>query len=456
MKKTLLLVGTIENQKSLIEQTDLTIKGYGDFVQTLPFNISNEDLFSEIDLYPDSPVMLFSASCSKTKDIVNHFLSISRSLNLLFIVEPYTCDNQPAGPLVKDIIEDSIEMGLPTQNIFNGGTECTGSNLSSSKKIDRPNHFDALTVVGEIINETLNPEAEEPDLITQEPVKINKPQTPTKGLSCVFRPIKRTNSGNPIIIDETFTPFIPEDTERRGIKDEISDADFWTLLTIVIRENNNTELQGFADVAQVIYNRFGISTSGLGFYSGYSPGAPNNKTNPTPNLKALILSPGQFEPAFTAPGNGQPSEPWKNIRDFDTAVQAVMFNKNDPSKPRYTIEKAKEILLTAYNVLSDPNYQESAKQVIGGRTDFKAPNMYEIIDSPIYNCGSQIKCGIPSKSLSEQKRKEIENNERGFFIERKGVRPNNAFGWAWDYKGTEVYELNINWGKYKNSFNSIT
>jgi hypothetical protein len=454
-EQLLIFVGAVENQKTLQEQNDLLIKGYGNLTIELPFNITNDELFNNINFYdPKTPILLFSASCSKTKDVTEHLKSIGRSLNLLYVVEPYTCNQQPAGPIVKNIIEESIQLGLPVQNIYNGGEECTGSNIIGSTKINRLNHFDSLTIIGEIIKDNVNPLEVTNDLqpVEQEIIKINKPTTPPNGVTCSRKPKKRTRPGSGIVVDETSRPFIPEDFERRTINDEISDADFWTLLSIVIRENYNTELQGFADVAQVIYNRFGVSSSGLGFYSGYSPGSPDNKITPTPNLKALILSPGQFEPAFTAPGNTEPSEPWINIKDFNTAVEAVRFNKNDPSKPRYTPEKAGELLLTAYNTLSSPIYQENAKQVIGGRTDFKAPSKYDIVDDNRYNCGSDIKCGIPSKGLSENRKEEIRNGERGHFVERKGTNVNNAFGWGFNYKGTEVYELNINWDKYKNNF----
>lgn len=272
-------------------------------------------------------------------------------------------------------------------------------------------------------------------------------------MGCEKRVIKRTRPGNPTIIDETFVPFIPGDFETRTINDTISEPDFWTLLAIVVRENYNSEEQGFADVAQAIYNRFGVSTQEGQFFSGYSPGSTDNKTRPAPNLKALILSPRQFEPAFTSQEDRNPSPSWVAIQDYESAVTAVTFDKNKGDFSRYTRSDAGELLLRAFNVLSDPNKQDVARKLIQGRTDFKSPNSYKITNDPNYGCGSVAKCGIPTEGFSEDKKKEIRDGVRGHFVERQGNLPNNAFGWAWDYIKNVVYDPPIiPWDLYKKGF----
>lgn len=272
-------------------------------------------------------------------------------------------------------------------------------------------------------------------------------------MGCEKRVIRRTRPGNPTIIDETFVPFIPGDFETRTINGTVSEADFWTLLAIVVRENYNSEEQGFADVAQAIYNRLGVSTQEGQFFSGYSPGSTDNKTRPAPNLKALILSPRQFEPAFTSREDRNPSPSWVAIQDYESAVKAVTFDKNEGTFTRYSEEEAGELLLKAFNVLSNPIKQGKAKNLIQGRTDFKSPDSYKITNDKKYGCGSVAKCGIPTKGFSEGRRKEIREGVRGHFVERQGNLPNNAFGWAWDYIENVVYDPpTIPWNDYKNGF----
>ncbi len=191
------------------------------------------------------------------------------------------------------------------------------------------------------------------------------------------------------------------------------DADFWSLLTICIFEDGDT--QSRADVAQSIYNR-----AGSGAYSK--------------SIAAVVKADGQYEPAF-APGTQVTSTTWKNIKDKATAIAAVRATKPGT----YTSdEKALAELKKVYETLKNPTYQEASKTFVQGRTDFLS-----ISQGTVAQRNSSKKAGPYDPT-----------GKRGTFVMRNNSTPNNVFGWAFNYIKNSIAQPPGQdwWDKYKDQF----
>lgn len=117
-------------------------------------------------------------------------------------------------------------------------------------------------------------------------------------------------------------------------------ADFWTLVAIVSREDGDP--QGQADVAQSIYNRVA---------AGVFPGGKD--------IKKVILARTQYQPTREYPkrnpsGNTNPE--WYQITDAESAAKATGYDVN-------TIKSV------AKNI-TNPTLQKKAAEYIENRTDF--------------------------------------------------------------------------------------
>lgn len=122
-------------------------------------------------------------------------------------------------------------------------------------------------------------------------------------------------------------------------------ADFWALVAIASLESGNP--QGRADVAQSIYNRLAS-----GIYSGRS-------------IKELIVSGNgrQYQPV------GRAVREFRSISDKESAINAVMVaNKLSRSQ-------AEKFINDTASAIQNKDLQESAKQFVGGRTDFWAQGL---------------------------------------------------------------------------------
>lgn len=125
--------------------------------------------------------------------------------------------------------------------------------------------------------------------------------------------------------------------------------EIWTLLAICFAESG-ASVQGMADVAQSIYNRYSLSVSFARlFTNGY-----------TPSLTSVIVARGQYEPTFKAP------EKWAAITDLETAIEALQAWRG----PTYDRRNAERGLKKAFDSLKNPNNQASARNFVGLRTDF--------------------------------------------------------------------------------------
>ena len=116
--------------------------------------------------------------------------------------------------------------------------------------------------------------------------------------------------------------------------------DFWTLVAVAAREDSDP--QGWADVAQSVYNRAASGAYG------------------STKVRDLILGRMQYEPTWKFPydgARGTPNVEWQSIKDAQTAAAAAGL----------AIDEINRVA----NALLDPSLQQKARTFIGGRTDFK-------------------------------------------------------------------------------------
>ena len=143
---------------NLEQQTDLISKGYGSGANIASFrhNAATGLITQSITDNPGAVVILFSAGCSKSKAIADHLKSINQPLNLLHINEPYTC--APGGTSTANQINAAIALGVPKTNVYSGGYDCAGNNISGHTKLvgrtpggSAAAHFNSLTPLGKLI-----------------------------------------------------------------------------------------------------------------------------------------------------------------------------------------------------------------------------------------------------------------------------------------------------------------
>ena len=116
--------------------------------------------------------------------------------------------------------------------------------------------------------------------------------------------------------------------------------DFWTLVAVASREDSDP--QGWADVAQSVYNRAASGAYG------------------STKVRNLILGRMQYEFTWKFPYDGTrgtPNAEWQSIKDAQTAAAAA----------GKSIAEINDVA----NALLNPTYQQKARDFIGGRTDFK-------------------------------------------------------------------------------------
>ena len=145
--------------------------------------------------------------------------------------------------------------------------------------------------------------------------------------------------------------------------------DFWTLAAVAGTEDNDA--QGWADVAQSVYNR---KKSGVNF----------NQINGS--ISGYLLGRMQYEPTWKYPRagvTGKPNAEWHAIKDADSAARAM-------GKPVSYVKRVAK-------ALQNKALQKKAAAFVGGRTDFMGGN-----EIPNFNKGD---------------------------VRRKGNMPNNFFGW---------------------------
>ena len=152
--------------------------------------------------------------------------------------------------------------------------------------------------------------------------------------------------------------------ERQGTRG----SPFWTLAAVAGTEDGDP--QGWADVAQSVYNR-----AKSGVYAGGEK-----------DIRKLLLAKGQYEPTWKFPRPGRknyPNKEWHNITDAQSAAHA------SGTSVAYMERVAK--------ALENKTLQKNAANFVGGRTDFMGGN-----ERPRFDKGD---------------------------VRRKKNMPNNFFGW---------------------------
>jgi len=193
------------------------------------------------------------------------------------------------------------------------------------------------------------------------------------------------NSKPKFNLDESISKALSESQVKISIEPDVTPSsnttveDLWTLVAISAAENFYDNLQGMADVAQSIYNRFNAG--------GYG------KT-----IKQIILAPNQYEPVFKNKAD------WNAINSKQTAIVALQNSKNISS------DVASKWIDNAYNAIKDANLRRNAALFVGSRTEFLASS--------------------PNSLKAEG------------MVEREPKNNNNSFYWRYNGK-TVFYDKNI-------------
>ena len=153
----------------------------------------------------------------------------------------------------------------------------------------------------------------------------------------------------PDIKDQKKAPDAEDMGEGAGIQVSSDSEDFWLLATAAMFENSNP--QGAADVAQVIYNR-----------TQYP--AWNAST-----IRKAILNPGQFQPVRQYGGTAA----WASIK---TKEDALRFSRSH-GKTQEQLERVAAALL-------DKQKQQDARQFVGPRDSFRSDS-YEAANNHLAN-----------------------------------------------------------------------
>jgi len=136
--------------------------------------------------------------------------------------------------------------------------------------------------------------------------------------------------------------------EGLGVYVSSDSPDFWLLATAAMFENSDP--QGAADVAQVIYNRVSM------------PGDPWKVNN---SISKAILNPDQFRPVRQYGGTSA----WSRIK-----------TKNDAIRFARSHGKTQQQLETVAAALLDKDRQNSARQFVGPRDNFRAEAYEKRVD----------------------------------------------------------------------------
>lgn len=175
---------------------------------------------------------------------------------------------------------------------------------------------------------------------------------------------------------------------RKEVKDTISNLnlqDYWTLITVIACENYSTNLQGMADVAQSIYNRFNIENKSYG-----------------QSVSDIILKVDRTKRGLIyqyAPVEKGGLSSWKNIKSKKSAIDVYQKTK------RLSLDESTKAIDNAIKAQKDADMIVAAKKHVGARTEFL------------------------SNSPSDKKAVGI--------VERDPSEQNNAF--FWNYQGKELY-----------------
>ena len=134
-----------------------------------------------------------------------------------------------------------------------------------------------------------------------------------------------------------------------------SGQDFATLATVAALESGSA--QGQADVAQSVFNRLGDTGQKYGS-----------------SITEILTRDNQYQVAFKDPnassGEGaKVADVFKNIKDEDSAVKAIMYYYSKRGRS-ITEDQARKMYRSSSKAISDTKLRENASKHVGGRTEF--------------------------------------------------------------------------------------
>lgn len=149
-----IFVGGLEDAINQNGQLGILKNGLGEKnIASFKYNSSTSEINKVLESNPKIPIFLFSAGCTKAKDLVSNK---NVDLNKLYIIEPYG-----VWKVAADIVKFAVASGVPPQNVFyhtvrdSKGKEIQGASLPYGKGLvdnatdtNAKDHFDALRVVG--------------------------------------------------------------------------------------------------------------------------------------------------------------------------------------------------------------------------------------------------------------------------------------------------------------------
>ena len=152
--KNILLLGGLDNRSgdmSIDTQVELVKRGVSDSISVQGFRYNDvSGLLSAIsNSKKEMYVVLFSAGCSKSREVANALRQKGYNLNYMFIVEPYAKSSDTTSS-----VKDAVNMGVPAKNVIVGRSEATGLGVIKNPTITpscSPIHWCSLTEVGKII-----------------------------------------------------------------------------------------------------------------------------------------------------------------------------------------------------------------------------------------------------------------------------------------------------------------
>lgn len=124
----------------------------------------------------------------------------------------------------------------------------------------------------------------------------------------------------------------------------INSQDYWTLITVIACENYLDNLQGMADVAQSIYNRFNMPNKAYG-----------------KSITQVILATNQYEPVTIGL---RKRAPWKFIKSKKTSIGVYAKTKG------VNKEEATKAIENAIKAQKNPTMIKEARRWVQTRTEF--------------------------------------------------------------------------------------
>lgn len=140
------LVGGLDYRSSdypISQQVEILKKGFGGNknVKGFRYNTPTSEILNFLSKNPKVPIFLFSAGCTKAKELSN---SSNVDKKNLFIIEPFASSQKTT-----NIVQSAVSNGVPASNVFVGGSSGRGAGVvNGASSSNSSSHWGALTKVG--------------------------------------------------------------------------------------------------------------------------------------------------------------------------------------------------------------------------------------------------------------------------------------------------------------------